>query len=371
MAKKTIAIISVLKPLEDPRHFEKMALSIGQTNKYEINIIGFGIKKISTHQNIHFHPLGKFGRLHPKRWLARVKTLLILLKLKPEVIIANTHELLIVMILNKILFGSKIIYDVQENYYRNIKYGQVFPAPLNIILSYIVRCKEKLLFPFLDYCFLAERSYYQEMNFLQSKSIILENKYKPGIRPKSRNYTDKNNLIFAYTGTISVNYGIFDALNFISTCRQYHKDAQLIIHGYCADTGLRKHLLEKCSRMPYIKLITGDFPQPHEDILNTLNISDFALLPYHLGPEIRNCIPTKLYECLALRVPVIIRENVLWKSLCDPCNAALYTDFNHLNDFFPIKFSELTLYNSLPGEEILWSSEEKKLIEALFHLTIL
>jgi hypothetical protein len=365
MAKITLAIISVLKPLEDSRHFEKMALSIGQTNKYEINIIGFGSKKISTQPNIHFYPLGKFGRLHPRRWLARVKTLLILLKLKPKVIIANTHELLMVMIVNKILFGAKIIYDVQENYYRNIRYGQSFPVPMNIILSCLVRFKERLLFPFLDTCFLAEKSYIREIPFMRSKSILLENKFKPPIIYPKKQKPHKNSFIFAYTGTISVNYGIYDALNFIETCRMYHIEAQLIIHGYCANVKLRKQLIEQCSQMSYVTLITGDEPLPHEDILNTLINCDYALLPYHLGPEIRNCIPTKLYECLSLHIPVIIRKNPTWMSLCDTYNAALYTDYMHFNSFFPLTFNDFPMYKIQPGEEVLWSSEELKLIEAI------
>lgn len=369
MAKKTIAIISVLKPLKDSRHFEKIALSIGQTNKYDINIIGFGTKKISTYPNIRFFPLGKFSRLHPKRWFARLKILIILLKLKPKIIISNTHELLIVMIINKIIFGSKIIYDIQENYYRNIRYGQTFPKPLNWVISYLVRCKERVVLPILDRCFVAESSYLEEMPYLKSKSILLENKFKPYISSPKKPYTPQKSLVFAYTGTISVNYGIYDALKFIEKCQIYHADSLLIIHGYCADVILRKQLIKLCSKLNYVKMITDNEPIPHEDILNTLINSNYAILPYQLGPEIRNCIPTKLYECLALQVPVIIRNNPVWRNLCDPYNAALYTDFIDYKNFFPLKTNPGHIYRRLPGEEILWSSEEKKLLGTLSHIT--
>ena len=70
MAKKGIASISVLKPVTDSRAFEKVATSLAQTNKYEINIIGFWTKKIPDHSNIRFHPIFHFHRLSPRRLLA-------------------------------------------------------------------------------------------------------------------------------------------------------------------------------------------------------------------------------------------------------------------------------------------------------------
>ena len=52
MTKKVIAIISVLKPVDDTRNYEKVAASISNTNKYDINIIGFSANKKPANPNI-------------------------------------------------------------------------------------------------------------------------------------------------------------------------------------------------------------------------------------------------------------------------------------------------------------------------------
>lgn len=54
MTKKVIAVISVLKPVDDTRNFEKVARSVGNTNKYDINIIGFTQKIFLQHQTYIF-----------------------------------------------------------------------------------------------------------------------------------------------------------------------------------------------------------------------------------------------------------------------------------------------------------------------------
>ena len=123
MTKKVIAIVSVLKPVDDTRNYEKVAVTISNTNKYDINIIGFLSKKNPTSPNTNFFPVFSFPRLSLERFLAPLKVYNILLKLKPELIIVTCAELLIVtcaellvdIFLYKILFGCKIIYDVQEN----------------------------------------------------------------------------------------------------------------------------------------------------------------------------------------------------------------------------------------------------------------
>ena len=45
MSQTQIVIASVLKPLKDPRLYYRFAISMRETNKYLINIIGFSLKK--------------------------------------------------------------------------------------------------------------------------------------------------------------------------------------------------------------------------------------------------------------------------------------------------------------------------------------
>ncbi|MCK5102291.1 MAG: glycosyltransferase, partial [Cyclobacteriaceae bacterium] len=83
MTKKVIAIISVLKPVDDTRNFEKIARSLSNTNKYDINIIGFSTINIPSYPNIAFHPIFNLKRTSIKRLGVPVIIYKKLLKLKP------------------------------------------------------------------------------------------------------------------------------------------------------------------------------------------------------------------------------------------------------------------------------------------------
>ena len=89
MTKKVISIVSVLKPVDDTRNYEKIATSIGNTNKYDINIIGFTSKNAKPHDSIIFHSLGTFPRLSWSRVYAPFKVYKYYLKVKPDAIFNN------------------------------------------------------------------------------------------------------------------------------------------------------------------------------------------------------------------------------------------------------------------------------------------
>src|SRR3954470_4064071 len=93
--KKKIVLASVLKPVDDTRMFEKMAKSLAAINQFEIFIIGFPTQRNINHQNITTISYPYFTRLSIRRLAARWKYFRHLLAIKPDVIIFNTHELII------------------------------------------------------------------------------------------------------------------------------------------------------------------------------------------------------------------------------------------------------------------------------------
>ena len=179
MEKTKVVIASVLKPIDDTRMYEKFGLSMAKTNKYDTNIIGFASKNVKPHDSLTFHPLGTFPRLSWARLWAPWKVYRIYLQVKPQLIIANTHEILLVTVLYKIFFGAKIIYDVRENYVKNIMHTTVFPRLLRPMLAAWVRLKELITKPFFNQYLLAEKIYRKQLGFLPDRAVVIENKYKP------------------------------------------------------------------------------------------------------------------------------------------------------------------------------------------------
>ncbi len=52
MKKTKVVIVSLLKPIDDSRMYEKFGLTLEQANEYEINIIGFTSKNIPTQNDM-------------------------------------------------------------------------------------------------------------------------------------------------------------------------------------------------------------------------------------------------------------------------------------------------------------------------------
>jgi len=399
--------------------YEKFGISLAQTNNYEIHIAGFKIVDCpedlglnlnfksqirnpkSEIPNIFFHPLFNFKRLNIKRFFAAWKFYILLLKLKPQLIILNTPELLIVTCLYQIIFGSKLYYDVQENYYRNIAFTKVYPPIIRNLIAILVRCLEHVTRPFIDHYFLAERNYEQEFSFSKGKSTIIENKYKV-LNSKLEIGNLKSKISLLYTGTIAEKRGIFEAVELAKQLYEIDQKVTLTIIGYCALKKTLKRLIASVSGFNFIHLIGGDKLVPHTQIIEAIPKADFGLVSYQPNKSTENCIPTKMFEYMAHKLPMIVQYNPLtkirstnyevrkskfetrnskfeipacaeasagrqnhnWESFCRQYNAGIIIDYKH--------FDPKTLYSKMltqkfypegTTKEVFWDTEEEKLID--------
>lgn len=367
MSKKVVAILSVLKPVDDTRNLEKIASSLGNTNKYDINIIGFWAKNLPDVQNINYHPIFHFDRLSIQRLFAPIKILQLLIKVKPELIIVTCSELLIVTCAYKIIFGSKIIYDIQENYYRNIVYTSTYPKPLRHIIGLAIRGTEWITAPFFDRFILAEKVYKDQLRFMRTCYEVIENKAVIPAALKRTQSTNKPRTTFLYSGTIARHYGIFDAVNFIKTFHALNNDTELRIVGFAPDHKVFRSLSTEITGCNYIDIVGGNKLVPHNQILKEMTNADFCLLPYQNNKSTEGRMPTKLFECLALEIPMIITPNETWNSIIAENNAGIIHNFQSAN--IPLKKIESGSYfgNNL-SNNYLWNQEQSKILNIVDRL---
>lgn len=364
--KIKILIASVLKPADDVRSCYKIGQSLAQTNKYEVNIIGFNSKKTANHENIFLFPIFNFKRNSIKRFLAPFSVLKLYIQLKPKLIIVNTPELLWVIFLIRILFGTKIIYDIQENYRFNLKQNQIYNGLAKYAASLFVHINESLSKYFVDGFFLAEDIYEKQLGFIRKKLYInLLNKSVIPIRQIKDpiNFEKKQFLKFIYTGTIGKEYGTIEAIQFYKKLRKKTSDITLTIIGYSTDNQYLNLVKKASKNIKGIRLITADKPIPQSDIIAEIETCNIALLPYHLNPNISGRFPTKIYDYLALAIPMIIPRNPSWEDYIAPYHAALSIDFNKpdLDKFMQHLYSS-TFYLKHVGEEIQWQNQDKDLL---------
>lgn len=371
MKKRKLIIASVLKPVDDTRMYEKFGLSLGQTTKYEINIIGFCVKNIPQAANITFHPLFNFRRLNISRLAAPFKCFKKYLQLSPELIIINTHELLIVTCAYKILFGCNVVYDIRENYYRNILYTKAFPYLLRPFFAIYVRSKEYLSRLFVDHYFLAEKQYQNEFTFARGRCTIIENKYKAirSIPAVQKQGEIKEQITLLFSGTIGESTGVFECIFLAKKLHEEDPKIRLNIIGYCAQKSTLTKVLETIKNSDFITLHGGAELVSHHEILNAIKSADFGVVYYPTNKSTMNTMPTKLFEYLGNRLPMLLQDHQPWVELAEKYNAHIPINIHSINTSeLLLQMKNQTFYKRLPKEEILWESEEKKLIEIVNKL---
>ena len=326
-----IVIASVLKPLKDSRAYYKFGLSLRETNKYRVNIIGFSSKNEPQEGNISFHPLLEKGRKSTKRMLAGFRFLLKLLAIRPKLVIITTYELLPFAVLAKKLMGFRLIYDIQENYVMNLDNNPSLSGFKKSLFAFFIGKTERLFMSAVDHFLLAEKSYLKEFT-LPGPSTVFENTYFENIKKTVKtNLSDISELRFLISGTITEVYGIKDALEWFLEILKTFPSAQLHIIGHCTLPDFGEKLRTLSDGHPEIRLEIEEHPVAYQRILEAYKKADLILLPYQQTPSIRHKIPSKMYEAMALGKPMIYTPNAAWQKLTMEINAGFPLDFKDLN----------------------------------------
>ncbi len=362
MNKRIIVIASVLKPVDDTRMFEKFGMSLSDSGEYEVVIIGYPSKGKPAYPNIRFIPLAPFSRLSFLRLIAPLKVMLKTFQVKHDILIVNTHELLIVGLLNRILFGRRIIYDIRENYYRNILHTNAFPKPWRLILALWVRGKEKITAPFFYWFFLAEKGYEIEFSFTGKRITILENKPKVSILPKRTAKSLRTHLLFS--GTLAESTGVFEAILLARKLHQHDPSVTLHLIGYAAQHETYLHIKREVDGCDFIRLTGGNYLIPHREIMDAISQADFGIIVYPSSPHTQNSMPTKLYEYVAAQLPVLVQNHQPWVEFCQPFQAAIVISETIDPALLLSQMKASEFYTSEP-KNVSWSTEEAKLLRLL------
>lgn len=371
MSKKIPVILaSILKPVDDSRMLYKLGFSMRETNKYDLNIIGFSSKKTPKIKNIRFIEIFSKSRTHPARLWVPISFLFHLFTIKPRLLIVTTFELLPVAVLGKWFLGYKLMYDVQENYSKNVRHNATLPAIIRPVAAHLIRLVEISGRPFVDAHLLAEHCYQMEMPGLRN-ALVLENKallpekFLPAFR-----LSNPSAPHFLLTGTITAAYGVNEAITWFLHLTKTVPCAQLHILGHCPMKKFAKKLEKQASADHRIRLEISRRPLPKSQIDERLRAADILLLPYRSLSSIVDKIPTKLYEGIALQKPILISNNPLWGAILNRYPAGMEIDFTELQDLPSTwqQFSSLQFYQRPPGSEIDWQTEKIRLLTLLDKL---
>ena len=373
MSEKRILLASLLKPINDTRMYEKLGLSVSKLPGTHIHICGYSAPEpASAPANISFHPIFRFKRLSVGRFTAHLSYYRLLLSVKPAIVIVCTHELLLTTLLYCRKYKAELVYDVQENYALNLRSQFNYAAPVKQLLAFGVESMERFTAPSVSNFILAERCYANELPFLEDRFIILENKYK-----RQPDYTLPNTpvslpdkqLRLLYSGTISEEYGILEAIGLADRLYALDKNITLTIIGYCSNSHTWKKVQESTKGKTYISIIGGPTLVPHTNIIQEMQQSDIGLLPYRPNQSTAKCIPTKLYEYMAHGLIILISQNPLWQGIVQQHQAGLSVDFKSINASDLVKqLRQRQFYTANIPKDIFWDDEERELLAMISRM---
>ena len=342
--------------------YEKMGRSLLKNQDYDIHIFGQAIKEDFQEKGITLHPHFCPPKLSFNRIHTPFKILFNTLKLKPQLIIVNSIDLLILMILNKILFGTKIIYDIRENYNFNLKYQSSYLGLKKQILRAIIKLIEHTSALFYDHFFLAEKSYHKELNFIKKENTtILQNTCITPNSPPTP-FRDKKAPIL-YSGTIAAEYGIKELINWKLQSKHSNK---LIIAGFCANKKLQQWILDKTTQRTDFELVGITELVPHQKIIDLIKNSSMGIMPYQKNKSIDRCVPTKIFEYITYQLPFIISNNPEWKHITNEYQAGLNINFSNFEEIesaaTKILTERKTFFTKEGKTNISWNSIEQSLL---------
>ena len=367
MSENVAVIASVLKPVDDTRLFEKLGLTIRESKKYQVNIIGFKAKIPTDSAGVIFHPLYSGGRLGLGRLLVPWKFLGKLIRLRPDLLVVSTPELLIPAVIYKSFLGTRLWYDVQENYRKNVQYQSSYPHFVKPFLKLILWLTETFTRPFIERYLLAEEGYLNELRFIRDKHTVLENKYKRVEIKQGDTNTTQSAVSLIFNGTCSKENGILEAISLTETMLRHRYPVRLNIVGQVPDKSLLKYIKDLMSKYQgCIQLLSNGSLASHITIMEQVLHSDFGLVAHQVNPSNQNCVPTKIYEYLGLHIPMILQSHPLWESKVRPYPGALVIDYKTFNpDLLWHQMQTVKFYQTKPGPEISWEQEALKLLELL------
>jgi hypothetical protein len=230
-----------------------------------------------------------------------------------------------------------------------------------------VRSKEVLTAKYVDHFFLAETGYERELKFPAGRKTVLENKVRRDVAlpraPSSPQSKKSINLIFS--GTLAETTGVFMAIDLAVKLHTLDARFTLTIIGYCAQVRVLEKIRMLVQVRPFITLIAHERPVSHEKILEAIRKADFGMICYEINPSTMNSIPTKLYEYLGFKLPILLVNHKPWVDFCQRWSAAAVFDSKHPDAaaLFEAMMSN-RFYTSEPTD-VYWESEERKLLDVV------
>jgi len=305
-----VCIITTVHPPFDVRIFHKEAKSLIKAG-YDVTIIAQHDKKeiVKSVKIVNLpHPRNRIERRLKTIWTAFQKALMI----KADIYHFHDPELIPIGLLLKIFTKSRVVYDVHEDVPEQIFSWNYIPKKLRHPVSIIFNYFEKNLSRVFDYVICSTETIMSKFKLYNNNSITIKNyipkRYIESFRDKNYHSEDKSIIIFS--GGIYEERGIMEAIKALNLLPDLC--ISFVLCGSVEQSYLNLIIKEdKYNRVIYKGILT------FEDALQETFKADIGYIcDYPLKRHMEG-LPVKLFEYMALGIPVIASDFPIWKKIID------------------------------------------------------
>ena len=372
--------ISTLHHAFDPRIFHRECVSLARAGA-QVTYLGMhGEDRVE--DGVQLRSIGRLergarGRMRLTDRAVRTRRALAdALALAADVYHLHDPELLTIARPLKRRSGAQVVYDAHEHAVHHMLQKGFIPAPLRRILSGAVAVAERVAVPYLDGVVTADQGVAEHFHRIGASPVILRNLVRDDLfrdveRPAELTYD------IAFHGSmprfyLETCFAADDELQrrgrsvrWLFVARPLERDIDWI-----ADEVRRRGAEDRFDFLPRV---------PHAEVARTIGQARLGIIPLPDRPKYHSNIPTKLFEFMALGMPVVLSDLPPTRPFVADGEAAIQVRPDDPSDY-------AAAIDSLLGDPermakmgragrrkvangLTWQAEEKKLFQLYERLT--
>lgn len=314
-----VCILSSVHSALDVRVFHKEARTIAHA--------GYDVTLIAQHDRDEIIDGVKIiGLPKPKNRLQRItwltlKVLLLALKQRADVYHFHPPELLPVGVLLKLFTRKKVIYDVHEDWPREIRTREWIHPLLRGIIARVFGVFECLCTRLMDGIILAGDAI---RHLPRDKTIVVHNyavlEYSNKLDQEVK-YTDSDNYVLIYVGGLVGIRGVYEMVKAMEFLSGRHRVKLRLIGKF-----VNKKIEDKVRSLQGFSRVELLHWVPYEEVYRYLSKAHIGLILFHPLPNHIESMPNKLFEYMSVGLPIIASNFPLWKEIVEGNKCGITVD---------------------------------------------
>lgn len=364
MKTKVCFINSVAATPFDIRVFHKEAKSLSKSN-YDIYLIAqHNCAEIV--DGIKIIPIPK-----PKnRFIRMTKNIFTIfrlaLRIKASIYHIHNPELLPLALLLKLVFQKKVIYDVHEDFPKDIFTRKWLLPILQKPIAILFDLFERIASPFFDQIIAATKPIARR--FSSKKCVVITNYPLLELTTYNQPIIKTKYFTLIYAGVLSEERGIakiVQALEYVND--NLYVRLQLIGRFDYSNFENKVRGLKGFSKVEFREWL------PYKEVVNYLHNADAGIVVLQPIPNYIESMPNKLFEYMAAGLPVIASNFPLWQEIVEGNNCGILVDPLEPKDIaraieYLILNPEIRKQMGVNGRKAIidkynWEREEMKLLK--------